>query len=156
MQIRYFYGFGMDPSNFRWKSKEFRRLLQSFILMCAEAFRTWKSRFFAKCHLDVLKIWFLVDFCRVVIEDFRRFHGLSHISSFLRIVLNVSKHKSHPHAFIFVDFGMDPSNFRMKIHKISALGAKCYRNVARSAPDMKITFFFLQNVTLTCSKHDFS
>ena len=47
-----------------------------------------------------------------------------------------------PKTFIFVDFVMDPSNFRMKIHKISALGAKCYRNVARSAPDMKITFFY--------------
>ena len=38
-------------------------------------------------------------------------------------------------------FCMDPTNFRFKIHEISAIGAKCYLNVARSAPDMKITTF---------------
>ena len=34
---------------------------------------------------------------------------------------------------------MDPSNFRIKIRKISALGAKCYRNVTKSAPGVKVT-----------------
>ena len=58
---------------FGWKSMKFRRLLQSVTLTCPEAFRTWKSRFFAKCYLDVLKRWFFVDFCRVLIDDFRRF-----------------------------------------------------------------------------------
>ena len=38
-------------------------------------------------------------------------------------------------------FCMDPTNFRFKIHEISAIGAKCYLNVARSAPDMKIMEF---------------
>ena len=38
-------------------------------------------------------------------------------------------------------FCMDPTNFRFKIHKISAIGAKCYLNVARSVPDMKIMEF---------------
>ena len=36
---------------------------------------------------------------------------------------------------------MDPTNFRFKIHEISAIGAKCDLNVARSAPDMKIMEF---------------
>ena len=36
---------------------------------------------------------------------------------------------------------MDPSNFRIKIHKISALGAKCYRYVTKSDPGVKITLF---------------
>ena len=36
---------------------------------------------------------------------------------------------------------MDPTNFRFKIHEISAIGAKCYLNVANSAPDMKIRIF---------------
>ena len=38
-------------------------------------------------------------------------------------------------------FCMDPTNFRFKIHEISAIVAKCYLNVARSAPDMKIMEF---------------
>ena len=38
-------------------------------------------------------------------------------------------------------FCMDPTNFRFKIHEISAIGAKCYLNVAKSAPDMKIMEF---------------
>ena len=36
---------------------------------------------------------------------------------------------------------MDPSNFRMKIHEISALAAKRSLDVIRSAPDVKITLF---------------
>ena len=41
----------------------------------------------------------------------------------------------------FSGFGMDPSNFRMKIHEISALNPKRYRNVTKSVPDVKITLF---------------
>ena len=41
----------------------------------------------------------------------------------------------------FATVCMDPTNFRIKILEISTLGAKCYLNVARSAPDMKITTF---------------
>ena len=36
---------------------------------------------------------------------------------------------------------IDPSNFQIKIQKKSALGAKCYRNVTRSAPGVKIIVF---------------
>ena len=41
----------------------------------------------------------------------------------------------------FHGFSMDPSNFRMKIHEISALAAKRSLDVIRSAPDVKITLF---------------
>ena len=41
----------------------------------------------------------------------------------------------------FATVCMDPTNFRIKILEISTLGAKCYLNVARSAPDMKIMEF---------------
>ena len=41
----------------------------------------------------------------------------------------------------FSGFGMDPSNFRMKIHEISALSPKRYRNVIKSVPDVKSTLF---------------
>ena len=41
----------------------------------------------------------------------------------------------------FTTVCMDPTNFRIKILETSTLGAKCYLNVARSAPDMKITTF---------------
>ena len=37
---------------------------------------------------------------------------------------------------------MDPSNFRLKIYEISTLGAKCYLDVAKSVPDMKIRVFW--------------
>ena len=37
---------------------------------------------------------------------------------------------------------MDLSNLRMKIHEISALGAKCYLNVIRSAPNVKNYQYF--------------
>ena len=36
---------------------------------------------------------------------------------------------------------MNPSNFRFKIHEFSTLVAKCYRNVAKTVPDMKIRIF---------------
>ena len=41
----------------------------------------------------------------------------------------------------FSGFCMRPSNFRMKIHEISALGAKRYRNMTKTVPDVKITLF---------------
>ena len=41
----------------------------------------------------------------------------------------------------FPAFSMDPSNFRLKIHEISTLGAKCYLDVVKSVPDMKIRIF---------------
>ena len=55
----------------------------------------------------------------------------------------------------FCGFGMDPSNFRMKIHEISALAAKRYLNVStkRSGRENR---GFSQSVTWTCSKRDFS
>ena len=41
----------------------------------------------------------------------------------------------------FRGFCMDPINFRVKIHEISALGAKRDLGVARSAPGVKIAVF---------------
>ena len=41
----------------------------------------------------------------------------------------------------FRGFCMDPINFRVKIHEISALDAKRDLNVARSAPGVKIALF---------------
>ena len=42
----------------------------------------------------------------------------------------------HFHAFAMVLI-----SFRMKIHEISAFGAKRYRNVLRSVPDVKFALF---------------
>ena len=59
----------------------------------------------------------------------------------LWIVLNASRqHFAFRYAH-FLWFFMDPNNFRLKINEISMLGAKCYLNVLRSAPDMKIIEF---------------
>ena len=41
----------------------------------------------------------------------------------------------------FHGFSMDPSNFRMKIHEISALTTKRYLDVTKTVPDVKITLF---------------
>ena len=45
---------------------------------------------------------------------------------------------------------MDPSNFRMKIHEISALAAKRYVNESRSVPDIAMNCIFF-----TVFEHDF-
>ena len=51
-----------------------------------------------------------------------------------------SKHV-HFHAF-----ATDLISFRMKIHEISAFGAKRYRNVLRSVPDVKFALFAKRDV----------
>ena len=57
------------------------------------------------------------------------------------IALNASRSRMHSKCVHFAAFCMDPINFRIKFHEISALGAKCDLNVANSAPDMKISAF---------------
>ena len=71
---------------------------------------------------------------------FDDFHGFSQISLFLHIVLNASR-TNRIQIRSFCGFYTDPSNFRMKIHEISALAVKRYRHVAKSVPDVKITLF---------------
>ena len=106
---------------------------------------TQYAKIYAKMYAKIYGVptRILADFREVLIEDFRRF---SRILTYFNVFAHGSDRLKKANCFqkrsFFVDFGMDPSNFRMKIHKISALGAKCYRNVARSAPDMKITFFY--------------
>ena len=41
----------------------------------------------------------------------------------------------------FLDFCMHPSNFGVKIHETSVLGAKRYRNVTKIIPDVKVILF---------------
>ena len=123
------------------KSTKFRRLVQSVTGTWPKALRTWKSMFLAKCYLDVVKTVFFVDFCRVLIEDFRRF---SRIFTYFIVFAHRFERFQEANRFetrSFSGFDMDPSNFRMKIHEISAFGAKRYRNVTKSVPDVKITRF---------------
>ena len=58
------------------------------------------------------------------------------------IVLNASGLQMASNCVHFAGFRMDPTNFLVKIHEISTPGAKCYLDVANSAPDMKIYIFF--------------
>ena len=60
---------------------------------------------------------------------------------FLCMLLNASRSWMVSKCVHFATVCMDPTNFRIKILEISTLGAKCYLNVARSAPDMKIKTF---------------
>ena len=99
-----------------------------------EAIRSWKSMFFAKCYLTVIKFWFLIDFCRVPIEDFRKFHDFGQL-------LHGSRKQFASRLIDFGGFGMDPVDFELKIHEISAFCPKCYRDVARSDPELKIHVF---------------
>ena len=89
----------------------------------------------------MVKTAFFVDFCRVLIEDFRRFSWI--FTDFVDFAHRFARFQQANRfkTRSFSGFGMDPSNFRMKIHEISALGAKRYRNVTKSVPDVKITLF---------------
>ena len=81
----------------------------------------------------------LADFREVLIEDFRRF---SRILTYFNVFAHGSDRREEANGFQMRSFSwilVDPSSFHIKIHRISALRAKCYRDVARSAPDMKIT-----------------
>ena len=103
----------------------------------------------------MLKTRFFVEFCKILLKDFRRF---SRIFANFIIFAHGSDRFQHANCFQMRSFSwilVDPSNFQMKIHNISALGAQCYRNVARSAPDVKITLF-LQTVTWAWSKRNSS
>ena len=138
----HFRGFWWIRSIFWSKSTKFRRLGQSVTGTWPKAFRAWKSHYFAKCHIDLLKSRFFVDFCRVLIEDFLRFWR---ISTDFAVFAHSSERFHEANCFQRRSFSwiwMDPSNFLIKIHKISALGAKCHRNVTKSAPGVKITLFW--------------
>ena len=77
----------------------------------------------------------------IIFDDF---HGFSHILSLLIIFAHRFERFQEANRIqirSFCGFGMDPSNFRMKIHEISALAVKRYLNESRSVPDVKITFF---------------
>ena len=74
-----------------------------------------------------------------IFSDFRKFHVFQRFSC---IVLNASRRQKHSKCVHFDGYCVDPSNFHVKIHEISMLFAKCYLNVARSAPDMKIRVFW--------------
>ena len=74
-----------------------------------------------------------------IFSDFRKFHVFQRFSC---IVLNVSRRQKHSKCVHLNGFCVDPSNFQVKIHEIPMLFAKCYLNVAKSAPDMKIRVFW--------------
>ena len=72
---------------------------------------------------------------------YRKWKRTSDFASFFYIVLNAPRKQMASKYVHFLGFCMDPTNFRFKIHEISVLGTKCYLNVAKSAPDMKIMEF---------------
>ena len=92
---------------------------------------TWTC---SKLHFSSI----IVGYSSRIFDDF---HGFSQISSISRIVLHASREANRFKTRSFSGFGMDPSNFWMKIHEISALGTKRYRNVTKSVPDVKIMLF---------------
>ena len=118
-----------------------RRLGQSVTWTWSEALRTWKYHYFAKCYLDVLRTPIFVDFCRLLFEDFRCFSRIFIFSIFFACYFDRFKDAIRFKTRSFHGFSMDPSNFRMKFHEISALAAKRSLDVIRSAPDVKITLF---------------
>ena len=76
-----------------------------------------------------------------LIDDFRRFSQI--FADFIIFAHRFERFQEANRIQIrsYYEFGSDPSNFRMKIHEISALAVKRYRNVAKSVPDVKITLF---------------
>ena len=79
----------------------------------------------------------------MIFDDLR---GFQRFCMFLHVFLNASMMQLASRRVHSRGFHIDPINFELKIYEISALGAKCYLNVVRSAPDMKITTF-LQSYT---------
>ena len=70
----------------------------------------------------------------MIFADFHLFH---HFACYFDRFKEAIRFKTRS----FHGFSMDPSNFRMKIHEISALAAKRSLDVIRSDPDVKITLF---------------
>ena len=66
----------------------------------------------------------------------------------LDAVLHGSREQFASRPVDFSGFRMDPDDFELKIHEISAFRPKCFLDVARSDPELKI-HVFLQSVTLT-------
>ena len=57
------------------------------------------------------------------------------------MVLNASRKQMASKRVHFDAFAMDLINFWMKMHEISAFGAKRCHNVLRSVPDVKFALF---------------
>ena len=75
----------------------------------------------------------------MIFDDFR---GFQRFCMFLHVLLNASRMQLASRRVHSRGFHIDPINFELKIHEISALGAQCYLNVVKSAPDMKIRIFW--------------
>ena len=86
----------------------------------------------------MLQTRFFTDFCTVLIDDFRRF---ARISAFLHVFAYAFERFQDAIGFKTRSFSWISHRSDLKIHEISALGAKYYLNVVRSAPDMKIALF---------------
>ena len=74
-----------------------------------------------------------------LIEDFRRF--LQIFTNF-DVFAHGSDGYQEANCYQMRSFSwilMDSSNFLVKIHKVSAIGVKCYLNVTRSVAGVKIT-----------------
>ena len=138
----HFRGFQLIRAIFGSKSTKFRRLGQSVTGTWPKAIRAWKSHYFGKYHRDVLETRFFDDFCRVLIEDFQRFWRISTDFAIFAYGSDCFQEANWFQMRSFSWIWMDPTNFRMKIHKISALGAKCNRYVTKSDPNVKITLFW--------------
>ena len=59
----------------------------------------------------------------------------------LKVFLHASRLQIASKPINFHGFRVDPIDFELKIHEISALRPKCYLNVTRTAPDVKINEF---------------
>ena len=75
------------------------------------------------------------------IHELEAFQTMRVFRLFLNIVLNASRSRNAFKCVHFPAFSMDPSNFLLKIHEFSTLGAKCYRDVTKSVPNTKIHTF---------------
>ena len=72
------------------------------------------------CKIQTGRVRFLVDFCEVFIEGFRRFSG---ISAVLHVFACTFERFQEAIGFkwrsFFMEFHIDPINFELKISKIS-------------------------------------
>ena len=87
------------------------------------------------------KLHFSSIFVRYSSRMFDDFRGFQRFCMFLHVLLNASRRQLASKGVHSRGFHIDPINFELKIHEISALGGNRYLNVVRSAPDMKIALF---------------
>ena len=136
-------------------SMKFRRFVQSVTGTWPKAFRTRKSILFAKCYRDVVKTRIFMHFQRVLIEDFRGFWLISRFSTvfehrFERFqVAQCFQKRSLSCIFHASDefSAQNPWNFDAWCKALPE------RDQKRSGCE---NHAFLQSVTWTCSKRDFS